>query len=105
VDVRGARIFNVDPEQVGGRWRIDKGNVDGVIVLQPNHGGYSSLRPMAPMSVAQALISELGMREIDRGASIGAVAGLVSRAKCFDLSLGDHDSAVKCVDRALADWH
>jgi hypothetical protein len=101
VDVRGSRIFNVDPKQVGGTWRIDKGSVDRVVVLQPNHGGYSSLRPMAPLAVAQALISELGMREIDRGASIGAVAALVSRAKGFDLSLGDHDTAVKCVDRAL----
>ncbi len=102
-DVRGARVFNVDPTLVGGPWRIDKGHVDRVIVLQPNHGGYSSLRPMPPMAVAQALISELGMREVDRGASIGAVAALVSRAKGFDLSLGDHDTAVKCIDRALDD--
>jgi hypothetical protein len=103
VDDHGAVTFNVDPRMIGGSWHIEKGNVDCVIVLQPNHGGYSSLRRMPPMMVAQALISELGMRETDRGASIGAIAALVSRAKGFDLSLGDHASAVKCVDRALDD--
>jgi serine kinase of HPr protein (carbohydrate metabolism regulator) len=102
-DVCGSRIFNVDPALIGGSWRIEKGEVDRVIVLRPNHGGYSSLRHMSSMMVAQALISELGMREIDRGASIGAVAALVSRAECFDLSLGDHDGAVKCIDRILDD--
>jgi len=102
-DVNGSRIFNVDPTAIGGSWRIEKGNVDRVIVLRPNHGGYSSLRCMPSMMVAQTLISELGMRLVDRGASIGAVAALVSRAKLFDLSLGDHDGAVKCIDRVLDD--
>ena len=100
-DVHGTRIFNVDPRAVGGPWRIEKGNVDCVIVLRPNHGGYSSLRPMASMMVAQTLISEIGMRDVDRGASIGAVATLVGRARGFDLSLGDHDNALMCIDRAL----
>jgi hypothetical protein len=102
-DVRGSKIFNVAPTTIGGSWRIEKGDVDCVTVLNPNHGGYSSLRHMPPMMVAQALISELGMRTTDRGASIGAIAALVSRAKGFDLSLGDHDSAVKCIDLALDD--
>jgi hypothetical protein len=72
-----------------------------VIVLRPNHGGYSSLRPIGPMLAAQALISEMGMRDTDRGASIGAVAALVGRARTFDLSLGDHQNAVAAVNRAL----
>jgi serine kinase of HPr protein (carbohydrate metabolism regulator) len=102
-DVRGSRIFNVVPAAIGGLWRIEKGEVDCVIVLQPNHGGYSSLRSMQPMMLAQALISEMGVRDIDRGASIGAIAALISHAKGFDLSLGDHDSAVKCINRTLDD--
>jgi hypothetical protein len=103
VDERGCTTFNVDPRLLGGSWRIEKGKVDRVIVLQPNHGGYSSLRPIPPMMVAQALIPELGMRESGRGVSIGAIAALVSRTRGFDLSLGDHPNAVKCIDRALDD--
>jgi hypothetical protein len=103
VDDRGCTTFNVDPRLIGGSWRIEKGNVDCVIVLQSNHGGYSSLRHMPPMMVAQALVSELGMRATGRGVPIAAIAELVSRTKGFDLSLGDHRSALKCIDRALDD--
>jgi len=101
VDDYGRRTFNVDPRLIGGAWRIAKGPVDAVILLQPNHGGYSSLRPIPPLAVAQAMMSEFGLRDTGRNASIGAVARLVSSAKAYDLSLGDHDTAVKCIDRAL----
>jgi hypothetical protein len=101
VDHLGRKIFNVDPRMIGGSWRIEKGEVACVIVLQPNHGSCSSLRAMSPLALAQALMSEMGLREIGRGASVRAVAALVSRTRGFDLSLGDHDSAVDCVNRAL----
>jgi hypothetical protein len=101
VDEYGGRTFNVDPRLIGGPWRISKGAVDAVVVLQPNHGGYSSLRPMAPLAVAQAAIAELGLRETGRNASIGAVARLVSHTKLYDMSLGEHETAVKCIAGAL----
>ena len=100
-DVRGNRVFNLAPSVIGAPWRIQRGSVDCVFVSQPNHGGYSSIRPMAAMMAAQALLAEIGMRAIDRGASIGAVAALVNRARCFDLSLGDHEGATKCIVSAL----
>jgi hypothetical protein len=102
VDDVGRKTLNVDPRMIGRPWSIEGGKVDCVIVLQPNHGGYSSLRYMQPTAVAQTLISELTIREANRGALIGAVAAMVSRAKGFDLSLGDHETAVKCIDRAVA---
>jgi hypothetical protein len=101
VDEVGRRIFNIDPRMIGGSWRIEKGEAACVIVLEPNHGGHSSLRPISPLALAQALMSEIGMREIDRSASIRAVATFVSRTKGFALLLGDHESAVEWVDIAL----
>jgi hypothetical protein len=103
VDYFGRKIFNVDPRIVGGTWRIEKGKVDRIIVLQPNHGGYSSLRRMQPLALSQALLSEFGLRESGRSASIGAVARLAGTCQGFDLSLGDHETAIKCIDRALDD--
>jgi hypothetical protein len=101
VDEYGRRTFNVDPRLIGGTWRISKGSVDTVIMLQPNHGGFSSLRPMSPLAVAQAIMSEFGLRESGHSASISAVAQLVSRAKLYVLSLGDYDTAIKCINQAL----
>ena len=101
VDEDGRRTFNVDPRLIGGTWRIYKGPVDALVVLRPNHGGSSSLRPMAPLAVAQTVISELGLRAAGRSASVGAVARLVSRTRLYDLSLGDHATAVTSIDSAL----
>ena len=101
VDYSGRRIFNVDPRTMGGTWRIEKGPVDRIIVLQPNHGGYSSVRRMQPLALSQALLSEFGLRETGRSASIGAVARLAATCQGFDLSLGDHETAIRCIDRAL----
>lgn len=101
VDDYSHRTFNVDPRLIGGAWRIEKGGVDAIIILQPNYGGYSSLRPMRPLGLSQTLLSEFGLRETGRGASIGAVAQLVRRTQGFDLSLGDHETAIKCIERAL----
>jgi len=101
VDYYGRRTFNIDPRMIGGSWRIEKGRADCIVVLQPNHGGYSSLRPMQPLALSQALVSELGAREIDRAASIGAVARLATVGKGYDLSLGDHATAIRCIERAL----
>lgn len=102
-DVHGRLIFNLQPTAIGSPWRIEKGGVDCIIVLRPNHGGFSSIRPIPPMMAAQALLSEIGMRDLDRGVSIGAVAALVGRAGTFDLSLGDHQSAMTCIARVLND--
>jgi hypothetical protein len=96
------RIFNVDPRALGSSWRIEAGEVSHVIALRPNHGGYSSLRPLQPSALVQFLLSETGWREAGRGASVAAVAALAGRAKALDLSLGDHATAIRCIELAMA---
>lgn len=97
----GQRIFNVDPRALGSGWRIEEGAVDHIFALRPNHGGYSSIRPMAPSGMIQFLMSETGWPDTDRGRAVAALAALASSAKAFDLSLGDHATAIRCIDLAL----
>jgi hypothetical protein len=101
-DYDGERIFNVDPRAFGPVWRIEEGRVDCVFVLRPNHGAFSSVRPMQPSGLVQFLISETGVRDTDRGGAIAPLAALASSARAFDLSLGDHATAIRCVETALA---
>jgi hypothetical protein len=103
IDYAGRKLFNVEPRLVRGSWRIEKGQVGHVVVLQPNHNGYSSLRRLPPLALSEALISELGLREGGRSASIAALAGLANMAKGYDLSLGDHETAIRCINRAIDD--
>jgi hypothetical protein len=97
----GQRIFNVDPRRLGVTWRIEEGEVGHVFALHPNHGGYSSLREMAPSTLVRFLVPETGRRASERGRSIAALAEIARRARGFDLSLGDHDTAIQCINAAL----
>lgn len=94
-------IFNVDPRTLGSSWRIAQGQADVVIALHDNHGGYSSIRPLAPMALVQLLMPEMVLREAGHGPSVAAVATLAGRAKAFDLSLGELAGALCCLEGAV----
>jgi hypothetical protein len=94
-------IFNVDPRAFGIDWRIERGAVACIVVLRPNHGGYSSIRPMQPSVLVQCLMSETGWRERRRSASVASMAAVASSSRAFDLSLGDHATALRCIECAL----
>jgi hypothetical protein len=77
--------------------------VDCIFVLQPNHGGYSSIRPMSASALVQFLLTESGWREFDRGRSVADLVKLANAARGFDLSLGDHMNAIRCIKLALGE--
>jgi hypothetical protein len=94
-------VFNVDPRTLGSTWRIEHGEVDCVIVLEPNHGGRSSIRRLPATMMVQSLMPEIGLRETGRAAMIAALAALANRAPAYRLSLGDHEGALRCIEAAL----
>jgi hypothetical protein len=100
-DETNGTIFNVDPRTLGSTWIIEEGTVDVVIVLQPNHGGQSSIRPLPPSALLQLLMPEVGLRETGRGLAIGAITALAGRVRAFELSLGDHAGAMRCIEFAM----
>jgi hypothetical protein len=100
-DEWGRQIFNVDPRALGGTWRIEKGRADCAIMLAANHGGYSSIRPLAPLTLSQALMFEFTPPPTGRSSAIAALAKFVSVGRGFDLSLGDLGGAVRCIERSL----
>jgi hypothetical protein len=94
-------IFNVEPTMLGSAWRIEPGPVDFVIVLQPNHGGTSSIRHLPPLALVQLLMPETGLPQTGRGAAIAAIAALARHAKAFHLSLGDPAEALNCLEHVI----
>jgi hypothetical protein len=93
------RIYNVDPRKAGAsRWRIEMGRADTVVLLRPNHNGNSSLRPISPLLLVREVISETAFRERHRAQALANIAKLISGAEGFELSLGDLDGAVSCLD-------
>ena len=101
-DALGQRIYNLDPRSVGApSWRIGQGRADATILLRPNHGGYSSLRPVSSLTLMRDLLLESGLSRTDRGQAVSALTKVIGSGKGFDLSLGDLGGAVRCLDKAI----
>ncbi len=98
----GLRVYNLDPRRAGATfWRIERGAVDAVVLVRPNHGGFSSLRPIDSLALVRDVIAESGFPKTGRAGAIGAIAKAFGNAKGFDLSLGDIDGAIACINRVF----
>lgn len=96
----GLRIYNLDPRQAGASfWRIEQGRVDAAVLIRPNHGGFSSLRPVSSLNLVREVMAECGLPQTGRAAAVAAIAKVIGNAKGFDLSLGDLAGALACIDR------
>ncbi len=92
-------LYNLDPRQAGAAsWRIEQGIADAVVLLRPNHGGYSSLRPISSLALMRETIAECGLAAAGRGKAIAVLSKFIGGAKGFDLSHGKLDQAVACMD-------
>jgi hypothetical protein len=93
------RIYNLDPRKAGAPfWRIECGPVQFIVLIKPNHQGHSSLRPVPPLQLAREAIAESAFRVSNRGRAIADIAKLVGSARGFELSLGNLDQAISCLD-------
>jgi hypothetical protein len=93
------RIYNLDPRKAGAAfWRIERGPVEFIVLIRPNHHGYSSLHPMTPLQLAREVIAESAFRVSDRGRAIADIAKVVGGARGFELCLGNLDQAISCLN-------
>jgi hypothetical protein len=96
------KIYNLDPRQVGAStWRIEAGTVDAIVLLRPNHGGYSSLRPVPPLRLVREVLEECALPETGRADAVRIITQVVGNAAGFDMSLGDLAGATECVSEVF----
>ena len=69
-----------------------------MVLIRPNHDGYSSLHPLTPLQLAREVIAESAFRASDRGRAIADIAKVVGRARGFELHLGNLDQAISCLN-------
>jgi hypothetical protein len=100
----GLRTYNLDPRQAGASsWRIEQGRVDAAVLIRPNHGGFSSLRPVSSLNLVREVMAECGLPATGRAAAVAAITKAIGNARGFDLSLGDLTGAVAAIDRIDAE--
>jgi GTPase SAR1 family protein len=94
-------IYNLDPRQAGASsWRIEHGRVNVVMLLRPNHGDCSSLRPLSPLDLVRSVIKESAFPKTQRAEALSAIVQVISNAKGFELALGDLNDASACIEKA-----
>ena len=98
-DFYGRKIYNLDPRLLGKRWQIRQGAVDFVLLLRANHGGASSIRQLGPLAAAREVMAEIAFPATGKGSAVAALSALTSRARAYDLSLGETREAVRLIDR------
>jgi hypothetical protein len=101
IDYRGQKIYNLDPRHISSTWRIERGPVDVIVALKPNHGGYSSSRPMSSLKLVQDLVQESGFPSPRRGPALGSIVRTLGRSQAFDMSVGEHTGAIDCINCML----
>ena len=85
----GALIHAVDPSIAGTPWRIERGRLDALVFVEPNHGGRSVMTPMGTepafrLLMAHSLLSPRGI-----AAATARLRNLALSVPAFRLSLGD----------------
>ena len=97
----GTAVYAVDPSAWGFAWRIGRGPVDAIYLIEPNHGGQSRVQELPRHRMMQLAMQQL--RLIDR-ANRGCIASLcrhMDRAYCARLTLGSLDSAAEVLLSSL----
>ena len=45
--------------------------MDAVVLIRPNHGGFSSLRPVSSLNLVREVMAECGLPQTGRAAAVG----------------------------------
>jgi len=91
-----------DPTDLGHGWRLSRGPVDAVLIIEPNRGGRSTIAPLAKTDLVLRLL--LQAPDLDDRASrqIREISSFVAGARPLLLRLGDLDEAVDALERLVA---
>lgn len=88
-------FFFFDPRQSGRPWNCLPGGVDAVFHLRPNHGGKTRLRQCKKYLLAAELLRHVENYSDRNRERLPDLFAMLNQAECFELDLGDLDTAVR----------
>jgi hypothetical protein len=77
----------LDLTLAGVEWRINRGRVDRIVLLETNYGGQTRMRPAEHHETARILLSSCDLRG-KTATNLASITRLINEADCFRLSLG-----------------
>ncbi len=100
-DWHSRKIYAVSPQVFGRPWKIRSLPISAIIVLKPNHGGFSSIKAMGEEAITQRILDNTLLPENDRFAGIIAVRHLLSSVPLYELNCGALDRVSSIVYKLL----
>ena len=93
-DWNGDRIYSMAPRTVDGQWQIEEGDAHFLVFLSANHGGATTIRPMASDVAFESLLEMSFLPEHGRGAAVARLHRLTRQCQVVEMQLGDLDRAI-----------
>jgi len=94
-------LVGFNPVDFGKPWRIVPAPVSTIFYLEPNHGAQSTLRRSGKVEMIQRIIPNCSAPISGRQDWVGDLCAAVDHADALVIELGDLDSAVDEIRRAL----
>ena len=99
VDWDGRTVYSVDPGMGRRTWRIERGPVDHLIFIEPNHGGAAVMGELTPDQAFARLVDKAYMPPSGKAAAAARLRMLALGARSWKLQLGDLERAVWHLNR------
>ena len=93
----GQKMYSFTPQDAGYRWKIDEGEVRAIFYLVPNHGGESRVEACPKVMMVQRVMPMSFLSESSDHLKINQLCGMVERADCYLLHVGDLEGAVSAL--------
>jgi hypothetical protein len=86
------RVAGLDPTELGFRWRLERGPVERIVVITPNHGGATRMEPLPPHAVIERLL-QCSFRWGESRRGLLAAASRLGGGGGWRLELGNAEAA------------
>src|SRR5262249_22189346 len=100
-DPDGYQILALDPSHLGLPWRIGRGPVDVLLLLDGRHAGPTQARPCPDHVMVRSVMTQSNPPSTGPAAWVRDVCALVRGAASYLLTVGDLDSAARVVRQCV----
>ena len=89
----GGYVYAVSPRLFGRPWSITRGQLDALVLLEPNHGGRSVLKGLPFGLRFQRLMEHVVLHSAEIPQQLARIHSLATRLPAYALRLGDLEGA------------
>ena len=95
------RVYFLNPQRAGFNWVIEPGRLDTIFFLESDHANPSRIESIPSWQMAQKIARQTMGIETNPPARLATLTSVVSECECYQLNVGDLDTAVDIIQDRL----